>query len=91
MEATMYEAHDDRRALLEPEKLVPREGYFFRLMAWLGLREKNQRDEKVAKAAAENLPLRIRDAERALRQPGVSEAAVEKALRVLGRAGRGSA
>ncbi len=45
-------------------------------------------DEKVAKAAADNLPLRAAEADRTLRQPGVSPEALEKASRVLSRLGR---
>lgn len=85
----MQDIHDERRIALDPEPLLPREGYFFRLMSRLGLREKNIRDEKVAKAAEANRDSHEAEAHRILRQPGVSDAAVEKALRVLGKVGRG--
>jgi hypothetical protein len=87
----MHEVHDERSIPLQPEALPAREGYFFRLMAKLGLREKNLRDEKVAKAATTNAPIREAEARRTLSQPGVSPEAAEKALRVLSRVGAGGA
>jgi hypothetical protein len=80
--------HDELRIALDPEPLPPREGYFFRLMARLGLREKNQHDERIQKAAEANRPVREAEARRALVQPGVSPETMDKALRVLGRIGK---
>ncbi len=54
-----YYGHDDGSN--DPIPVVPapvRESRFFKLMAYLGLRERNARDERQAKAAAENLPHR---------------------------------
>lgn len=85
----MQDTHDERTIPLQPDPLPAREGYFFRLMAKLGLREKNIHDEKVAKAAEANRPVREADARRALTQPGVSPEALDKAVRVLSRIGSG--
>lgn len=87
----MQDIHDERNIPLQPEALTPRESKFYRLMAWLGRRDKNQRDEKVAKATAENAPLRAAEAQRRQHQLGVSDDAAEKFLRMLGRIGRGTA
>jgi hypothetical protein len=82
--------HDDRSIPMEPEALTPRESKFFRLMAFLGLREKNQHDERVLKAAEANRPIREADARRTLAQPGASAEAVAKAERVFARIGSGA-
>jgi hypothetical protein len=66
----MQDIHDERSVPLQPEPLTPRESKFFRLMAFLGLREKNQHDEKVAKAAEANRPFREAEARRKATQPG---------------------
>jgi hypothetical protein len=66
----MQDTHDERRIALDPEPLPAREGYFFRLMARLGLREKNQRDERIQKAAEANRPFREAEARRKAAQPG---------------------
>jgi hypothetical protein len=87
----MQDIHDERSIPLQPEGLTPRESKFFRLMAFLGLREKNQHDERIQKAAEANRPIREAEARRALRQPGVSQNALDKAARVLGRLGKGEA
>lgn len=86
----MQDTHDERRIALQPEALTPRESKFFRLMRWLGLRDKNQRDEKLAKATEANRPLREAEARRTVSNPGASPEAVAKALRVLSRVGSGS-
>jgi len=87
----MQQVHDERRIALQPEGLTARESKFFRLMAWLGLREKNQRDEKVAKARVNNEALRIAEWERQARQPGVPEDVAAHAAQMLARVGRGAA
>jgi hypothetical protein len=85
----MRDVHDERSIPLQPEAIPAREGYFFRLMAKLGLREKNQHDERIQKAAEANRPIREADARRTLSQPGVSPEAAAKALRVMSRIGSG--
>ena len=50
------QVHDERRIALEPEALTPRESKFFKLMAFLGRRERNARDERQVRAALANRP-----------------------------------
>lgn len=91
----MQDTHDERRIALDPQPLLPREGYFFRLMARLGLREKNIRDEKLAKAAEANRPYREAEARRRALQPGaqapvdLDDPVIAKGVKALGRIGGG--
>lgn len=87
-----YIGHDDgSHDALELTPITKKDQAWAKLWRWLSGRERNIHDGKVAKAAADNLPLRAAEADRTLRQPGVSPEAAEKALRVLSRVGSGGA
>jgi hypothetical protein len=83
--------HDDRRIPLDPQP--ESRSLLESIRSWLsiGQARRNKREAAQAKAAADNLPLRAAEADRVLRQPGVSPDAAEKALRVLARLGKGGA
>jgi hypothetical protein len=85
----MQDTHDERRIALNLEPISRRDSAWAKLWGWLSRRERNIHDEKVAKAAVDNLPLRAAEADRTLRQPGVSPEAAAKALRVMSRIGSG--
>jgi hypothetical protein len=84
----MQDTHDERRIPLDLEPISRRDAAWAKLWGWLSRRERNIHDERVAKAAADNLPLRAAEADRIQRQPGVSQDALDKAARVLARLGK---
>jgi hypothetical protein len=83
------QTHDERRIALtpEPESRSVLDSIWF----WItfGKQRDNRRNERQAKAADDNAPLREAEARRALSQPGVSQEALDKAARVLARIGKG--
>lgn len=85
----MHEVHDDRRAPVDaqPESRSLLESIRFYLS--FGQDRRTKIEQRQAKAAEKNRPYREAEARRALSQPGVSDAILEKAARVFGRIGKG--
>lgn len=87
----MHDAHDDRRIPIDPQPAPQSVLESIRFWLTFGPLRRNKQDQSVAKAAARNRSHHETEAHRVLTQPGASQDAVDKALRILGRVGRGSA
>lgn len=87
----MRDTHDERRAALQPEP--PPAGLIASIRNWIAIHvgRRQVREQRQAQASESNRALREAEARRALRQPGVSPEAVDKAMRVLARIGKGEA
>lgn len=82
--------HDERRIPLDYAPAVtPSERSFWTAMLDLFRIRRNQQDAGRVEAVEANEADRIADAKRVLRQPGMSQEALDKAARVLARVGGG--
>jgi hypothetical protein len=86
----MTDIHDDRSVPMDLDPISRKDAAWAKLWGWLSRRERNVHDGKVAKAAADNAPIREAEARRTLAQPGASAEAVAKAERVFARIGSGA-
>lgn len=87
----MHQPHDERRIPLEFEATAtPSERSFWATFLELFRIRRNAGDQQRQKAVERNHDDHVRDALRTLRQPGLSEAQRDIAMRVLGRAGSGA-
>jgi hypothetical protein len=81
--------HDERRTPLDyAPAATPSERSFWAAMLDIFRIRRNAQDAQVAKAAAENAPIRAAEARRAIAQPGTPPDVVEKFSRVLARIGK---
>jgi hypothetical protein len=86
----MADTHDERRAPLDyAPAATPSERSFWAAMLDIFRIRRNAQDARVAKAAAENAPLREAEARRKATQPGVSPELTEKFAKVVARVGGG--
>lgn len=87
----MQDTHDDRRIPLDPTPAEPGLVAWIRRQLTKGRETRTERETKQQITKIANKPLRMAIARRELRQPGQHFDVVDKALRMLGRVGRGQA
>lgn len=85
----MHEVHDDRRIPVDPQPESRSLLESIRFYLSFGQARRTKIEQRQAKAAEKNRPIREAEARRTLSQPGVSPDVVEKFSKVLARIGKG--